>query len=107
MREKSRIVEGIVFRPLSRRAPGGLVVARMDFPAERTIPDPRSHEGHEWLYVLSGGCGSCSATTTWSSSRARPPSSPPGRRTGWARSTAPPQALAIFGPQGQRVHLRT
>ena len=54
VREQSRIVEGIVFRPLSRHAPGGLVVARMDFPAERSDPDPRSHEGHEWLYVLSG-----------------------------------------------------
>ena len=38
---------------------------------------------------LAAGCGSCSATTTWSSSRARRPSSRPGRRTGWARSTAP------------------
>src|SRR3712207_9324407 len=26
----------------------------MAIPAERTVPSPRSHEGHEWLYVLSG-----------------------------------------------------
>jgi uncharacterized cupin superfamily protein len=26
----------------------------MEIPARRTVPDPRSHEGHEWLYVLSG-----------------------------------------------------
>ena len=80
----------------------------MDFPAERKIPDPRSHEGHEWLYVLSGRLRLVLGDDDLDPrSRARRPSSRPGRRTGWARSTVPPQALAIFGPQGERVHLRT
>jgi len=106
VREQSRIVEGIVFRPLSRRAPGGLVVARMDFPAERRIPDPRSHEGHEWLYVLSGMLrlvlgdddlvlepGEAAEFSTWTPH--------------WMGAVdGPASALAIFGPQGQRVHLR-
>src|SRR3954452_25075835 len=46
VREKPRTIEGIVFRTLSSTAPGGLVVTRMDFPAGRTLPKPRTHEGH-------------------------------------------------------------
>src|SRR3712207_6483824 len=52
---RPRTVEGVTMHRLSRAAPGGLVVVRMAIPAERTVPNPRSHEGHEWLYVLSGG----------------------------------------------------
>ena len=36
------------------RPPAGMRVVRMEIPAERTVPDTRSHEGHEWLYVLAG-----------------------------------------------------
>ena len=94
-------------RPLSRHTPGGLVVARMDFPAERTIPDPRSHEGHEWLYVLSGRLRLVLGDDDLDPRAGR------GRRVLDldaaldGRRRRPAQALAIFGPQGQRVHLRT
>jgi transcriptional regulator with XRE-family HTH domain len=107
VREKPRTVEGIVFRPLSRRAPGGLVVALMDFPAERTVPNPRTHEGHEWLYVTAGRLrlvlgdedlilepGEAAEFSTWTPH--------------WMGAVdGPAQAIAIFGPQGQRVHMRT
>jgi transcriptional regulator with XRE-family HTH domain len=107
VREQTRIVEGIVIRPLSRRAPGGLIVARMDFPAERTIPDPRSHEGHEWVYVIAGRIrlvlgdddlilepGEAAEFSTWTPH--------------WMGAIGgPAQAIAIFGPHGERVHLRT
>jgi quercetin dioxygenase-like cupin family protein len=107
VREKTRVVEGIVIRPLSRRAPGGLIVARMDFPAGRTTPDPRSHEGHEWVYVISGRMrlvlgdddlvlepGEAAEFSTWTPH--------------WMGAVdAPASAIAIFGPHGQRVHLRT
>jgi transcriptional regulator with XRE-family HTH domain len=109
VRERSRTVNGIVIRPLSRRTPGGLVVAHMSFPAPagRTTPDPRTHEGHEWLYVISGRLrlvlgdddfilesGEAVEFSTWTPH--------------WMGALdAPAQALAIFGPQGERVHLRT
>jgi transcriptional regulator with XRE-family HTH domain len=107
VREETKIVEGISFRPLSRRAPGGLIVARMDFPAERTVPNPRSHEGHEWLYVIAGRlrlmlgdddlileAGEAAEFSTWTPH--------------WMGAVdGPAQAIAIFGPQGQRVHMRT
>jgi transcriptional regulator with XRE-family HTH domain len=107
VRERARTVEGVVFLPLSRHTPGGLIVARMDFPAERTIPDPRSHEGHEWLYVLAGRLrlvlgdddliletGEAAEFSTWTPH--------------WMGAVdGPARALAIFGPQGEKVHMRT
>jgi transcriptional regulator with XRE-family HTH domain len=106
VRERSRTVDGIVIRQLSRHAPGGLVVAHMAFPAGHTTPDPRTHEGHEWLYVISGrlrlvlgdddlvlGAGEAAEFSTWTPH--------------WMGAVdGPAQALAIFGPQGERVHLR-
>jgi transcriptional regulator with XRE-family HTH domain len=107
VREKPRTVEGIVIRALSRSAPGGLIVTHMAFPAERTVPHPRTHEGHEWLYVLSGRLrlvlgdddlvlqpGEAAEFSTWTPH--------------WMGAVdGPVSAIAIFGPQGQRVHLRT
>jgi transcriptional regulator with XRE-family HTH domain len=101
-----RTVEGIRYETLSRAAPSGLVVVRMDLPGQRTVPDPRSHEGHEWLYVLSGRVrlvladddlvlvpGEAAEFSTWTPH--------------WIGAVdGPAQVLAIFGPQGERVHLR-
>ncbi|WP_125264294.1 helix-turn-helix domain-containing protein [Streptomyces alboflavus] len=46
---------GMVFLPLSRR-PGGVHAFKMIIPArpQPLEPTPQTHEGHEWLYVLSG-----------------------------------------------------
>ena len=104
--ERPRTVEGITYHPLSRAAPSGQVVVRMELPAERTVPDPRSHEGHEWLYVLSGRVrrvlgdddlllvpGEAAEFSTWTPH--------------WIGAVdGPAQVLAIFGPQGERVHMR-
>src|SRR5206468_10553920 len=34
--------------------PGGLQAYKMIIPSTRRGPDPRTHEGYEWLYVLNG-----------------------------------------------------
>ncbi|MBL1112845.1 helix-turn-helix transcriptional regulator [Streptomyces sp. 110] len=46
---------GMTFVPLSRR-PGGVHAFKMIIPAEPEPlePTPQTHEGFEWLYVLSG-----------------------------------------------------
>ncbi|MFE7743899.1 helix-turn-helix domain-containing protein [Nocardia sp. NPDC057455] len=46
---------GMIFVPLSRR-PGGVHAFKMIIPArpEPLEPSPRTHDGFEWLYVLSG-----------------------------------------------------
>lgn len=105
--ERPRTVDGMTVQVLSRAAPGGGVVVRMEIPAERTVPDPRSHEGHEWLYVLSGRVrlvlgddelvlapGEAAEFSTWTPH--------------WAGAVdGPAEVLGIFGPHGERVHLRT
>ena len=105
--ERARTVDGMTFHTLSRATPGGLAVVRLEIPAERTVPDLRSHEGHEWLYVLSGRVrlvlgdddlllepGEAAEFSTWTPH--------------WTGAVdGPAEALGIFGPQGERVHLRT
>ena len=46
---------GITYQPLTRR-PGGLQAYKLIIPATRAQaePDPRTHDGYDWLYVLSG-----------------------------------------------------
>lgn len=46
---------GMTFVPLSRR-PGGVHAFKLIIPARPTplAPTPKTHEGVEWLYVLSG-----------------------------------------------------
>lgn len=93
--------------PLTRQ-PGGLQAFKHVIPAgpvER--PDPRSHEGYEWLYVLAGRlrlvlgehdlvlpAGEAAEFDT--------------RVPHWfGRSDGEPvELLSIFGPQGERVHVR-
>jgi transcriptional regulator with XRE-family HTH domain len=46
---------GAVFLPLAQQ-PGGVQAYKLISPARTTLPAPerRSHEGHQWVYVLSG-----------------------------------------------------
>ncbi|WP_093418375.1 helix-turn-helix domain-containing protein [Saccharopolyspora flava] len=46
---------GMTMLPLTRRA-GGIQAYKLIIPpsARRGEPDPQSHEGYEWLYVLNG-----------------------------------------------------
>jgi transcriptional regulator with XRE-family HTH domain len=48
-------LHGMTFIPLSRRA-GGTQAFKLIIPGSLhdAAPDPQSHEGHEWLYVLTG-----------------------------------------------------
>ena len=103
---RARKIDGVTFHPLSRSAPGGLRVVRMEIPARRTVPDPRSHEGHEWFYVLRGRVrlvlgddelvlepGEAAEFSTWTPH--------------WVGAVdGPAEAIAIFGPHGERVHMR-
>jgi quercetin dioxygenase-like cupin family protein len=76
-------------------------------PEPDQVPQPRTHEGYEWLYVLSGrlrlvlgsrdlllGPGEVVEFDT--------------RAPHWVSNPGPEPAevLAIFGPQGERMHVR-
>lgn len=95
--------------PLTRQpASGGLLAYKVVISRRRTTPpaEPPSHEGHEWLYVLSGtlalrlgdrsftiGAGEAVEFSTWTPH--------------WfGAHDGPVELIAIFGPQGQRVHLQ-
>ncbi|MDT3395194.1 XRE family transcriptional regulator [Streptomyces sp. B1866] len=92
--------------PLSRQ-PGGLQAYKMVIPATRGTPEPRTHEGYEWLYVLGGRLrlvladndivltvGEAAEFDT--------------RLPHWFGSTGegPVEILSLFGPQGERMHVR-
>ncbi|MEV5315280.1 MULTISPECIES: helix-turn-helix domain-containing protein [unclassified Streptomyces] len=92
--------------PLTRQ-PGGLQAFKVLEPQRRQEPDPRTHEGYEWLYVLSGklrlvlgehdvvlSAGEAAEFDT--------------RVPHWFGSTGegPVEFLSLFGPQGERMHVR-
>ena len=52
IRLKPRRVNGRTVLPLTR--PGGVQAWKIVIPASQSRPRPRTHDGFEWLYVLSG-----------------------------------------------------
>ncbi|MEU4965553.1 helix-turn-helix domain-containing protein [Streptomyces smyrnaeus] len=100
---------GMVFVPLSRR-PGGTQAFKMIIPArpEPLVPDPQTHEGFEWLYVLNGRLrlllGERDLTLSPGEAAEFDTSLPHwlGSADGGAV-----ELLILFGPQGTRAHLRT
>ncbi|MET0997798.1 MAG: XRE family transcriptional regulator [Marmoricola sp.] len=55
VREKAIRRGDMLMVPLTRR-PGGLQAYKITIPAgrRRRTPDPQTHDGYDWLYVLSG-----------------------------------------------------
>ncbi len=103
---------GVTHLPLSRR-PGGVQAYKMIFPprteAQDAGPEPelRAHEGYEWMYVLSGRIrlllGEYDVLLR------------PGEVVEFDTHVPhwfgnvdrePAEVLSLFGPQGERVHVR-
>ena len=99
---------GMTMVPLSRRA-GGLQAYKLTIPPgrRRRRPDPQTHEGHEWLYVLDGRLrmvlGDLDLVVT------------PGevvefdtRTPHWfgGADERRVEFLSIFGREGERMHIR-
>jgi transcriptional regulator with XRE-family HTH domain len=99
---------GMTIIPLSRRA-GGIQAYKHVIPGTRTPqrPKPKTHDGYEWLYVLSGRLrlvlgehdlvlpeGEAAEFDT--------------RVPHWFGNAgpAPVEFLSLFGPQGERMHVR-
>ncbi|WP_280363300.1 helix-turn-helix domain-containing protein [Nocardia wallacei] len=102
----ARRVAGRTILPLTRR-PGAIQAYKITIPADEPVPEPKVHDGHEWLYVLSGrlrlllgehdlelGPGEAAEFDT--------------RQPHWFGSAGPGpvEILSIFGKQGERIHLR-
>jgi transcriptional regulator with XRE-family HTH domain len=99
---------GMTFIPLSRH-PGGIQAYKQIFPAHwpQGEHEQQTHEGYEWLYVLSGRirlmlgehdvwltAGEVAEFDT----RVPHAFANPG--------PGPAEALILFGPQGERLHVR-
>ena len=99
---------GMTMLPLTRR-PGGIQAYKLVLPGRkrRPEPEPQTHEGYEWLYVLNGRLrvvlgehdlvlapGEAAEFDT--------------RTPHWFGSAddEPVEFLSLFGQQGERAHLR-
>ncbi|MBB2903263.1 transcriptional regulator with XRE-family HTH domain [Kineococcus radiotolerans] len=99
---------GMTMLPLSRR-PGGPQAYKLIIPARSPSEDREQqvHEGYDWLYVLSGGLhlllGEHDLVL-----RAGEVAEFDTRTPHWFASAGPGAAevLALFGPQGERMHVR-
>ncbi|MGP4023520.1 XRE family transcriptional regulator [Actinomadura sp. 3N407] len=99
---------GMTVIPLTRK-PGGLQAFKQILPAGRADrePDPRSHEGYHWLYVLNGRLrlvlGDRDLVLTAGEVAEFDTHLPH-----WFGNagTRPVEFLSILGPQGERVHIK-
>jgi hypothetical protein len=76
-------VKGTTVIPLTRQ-PDGMQAWKIVIPTSKVKPEPRAHDGYEWIYVLLATCDSSSATRTGFSDPARSPNSTPRHHTGLA-----------------------
>lgn len=105
IRLKPRRVDGRTVLPLTR--PGAVQAWKIAIPTTQSEPHPRTHDGFEWLYVLSGrmrlvlgdqdlvlGVGEAAEFDT--------------QVAHWFGSTGegPAEVLSIFGRPGERTQLR-
>jgi transcriptional regulator with XRE-family HTH domain len=107
VRATPRRVNGMTVVPLTRQ-PGGLQAYKLVIdPAGRAEPDPRSHEGYEWLYVLSGRLRLVLADRDLEL-RAGEAAEFDTRLPHWfgPAGDGPVEALSLFGRQGERMHVR-
>ncbi|WP_037057638.1 helix-turn-helix domain-containing protein [Pseudonocardia asaccharolytica] len=99
---------GMIVLPLTRR-PGGVQAYKFVIPASLhpIEPDPQTHEGYEWLYVLDGRLRLVLGEHDLELS--------PGEAAEFdthvphwfgAAGTEPVEFLSLFGKQGERAHLR-
>ena len=106
IRFQPRRRNGRIVVPLTRQ-PGSIQAWKVIIPPSARPPEPRTHEGYEWLYVLSGrmrliladhditmGPGEVAEFDT--------------RLPHWfgAASTEPVEILSLLGRQGERLHVR-
>jgi transcriptional regulator with XRE-family HTH domain len=103
---KPRTVNGRTVIPLTRQ-PGGVQVWKIVVPTSKSTVEMKTHEGYEWLYVISGrlrlvigehdvllGPGEVAEFDT--------------RVPHWFGSDGerPAEVLSILGIQGERMHVR-
>lgn len=106
IRIKPRRVHGRTVLPLTRH-PGGVQAWKIIIPATQSTPQPRTHDGYEWLYVLSGRMrlllGGQDLVLDTGEAADFDTALPH-----WFGSTGegPAEVLSIFGRPGEQMHVR-
>ncbi|MEU4807381.1 XRE family transcriptional regulator [Actinosynnema sp. NPDC023587] len=106
IRPTPRRVDGSVVLALSRQ-PGPLHTFKTIIPPDRSTPTLCTHEGYEWLYVVSGRLRLVLADQDLVL-EAGEAAEFDTRFPHWFGSTGtgPVEVLNILGPQGERIHMR-
>jgi transcriptional regulator with XRE-family HTH domain len=99
-------VKGRTVLPLTRQ-PNGMQAWKIVLPTSKVTPEPRAHDGHEWMYVLSGHVRLVLGEEDWVLA--------PGEVVEfetqvphWFGSTGrePAEVLSIFSRPGERMRVR-
>jgi len=107
VRLKPGRVKGRIVIPLTRQ-PDGMQAWKIVIPTSKVTPEPRAHDGYEWIYVLSGRMRLVLGDQDWTLG--------PGevaefdtKVPHWFGSTGdePAEILSIFGRPGERMTVRT
>ena len=107
LRLRPGLVKGRTVIPLTRQA-GGMQAWKIVIPTSKATPELRAHDGHEWIYVLSGHMRVVLGDQDWVLG--------PGEVVSfdttvphWFGSTGdePAEILSIFGRPGEHMTVRT
>lgn len=94
--------------PLTRRA-GGIQAFKMVLPGGtgNEVPDPQSHEGYDWMYILNGKLRLVLGENDFIL-KAGEAAEFDTRTPHWFASATnePVELLTLFGQQGERMHVR-
>jgi transcriptional regulator with XRE-family HTH domain len=108
VRPKPIVRHGMTYLPLTRR-PGGVQAFKQIIPPNwpPDEPKPTRHDGYEWLYVLNGRVRLLLADHDVELT-AGEAAEFDTRVPHWIgnRTDQPAEVLNLFGPQGERMHVR-
>ena len=106
LRLKPQRARGRTVIPLTQQ-PGGIQARKILIPISAVEPELRAHEGHEWLYVLTGRMRLLLGKHDLVLARGEAAEFDT-RVPHWFGSTGDESAevLSLFGQQGERIHVR-
>jgi transcriptional regulator with XRE-family HTH domain len=107
IRLKPGRVKGRTVIPLTRQ-PDGMQAWKIVIPTTKVKPELRAHDGHEWIYVLSGHMRVVLGDQDWVL-RPGEVAEFDTQVPHWFGSTGnePAEILSIFARPGERMHVRT
>jgi transcriptional regulator with XRE-family HTH domain len=104
---KPRVRNGRMVIPLTGKG-GGLHAWKVIVPPERTPPELRTHEGYEWLYVLSGHMRLIVGDHDITMAAGEATEFDTGRPHWFGPADDRPiEILSLHGARGDRMHVRT